>query len=195
MATLQYKIEFTSFWHTGSGLSSGTESDLVVIKDKNGRPFIPGKTLKGLLREAAEIIHGLKSNLVTKDFIDEVFGERSDEGKSGENNLHPPIEARSFFSDAYLSEQMRLYFNKQLNYKELLYKNIASTKIDENGQAENHSLRKIEVTIPLDLYAEIIDFPEVYQNQMEYCFAWVKKIGINRTRGLGRCSLLTLNVG
>ena len=69
MKDLQYKIEFTSFWHTGSGLSSGTESDIVVIKDKNGLPYIPGKTLKGLLREAAETINNFDKKLVTSEFI------------------------------------------------------------------------------------------------------------------------------
>lgn len=190
MATLKYKIELTSFWHTGSGLSSGTESDLVVIKDENGLPYVPGKTLKGLLREAAENINLLQPNLVTKHFINEVFGEKSDE--TGDL---PPKEAISFFSDGYLTETIRQHLNGNLDQKELLFRYISSTRIDNMGQAEDHSLRKTEVTIPLDLYAEIVDFNEEFESQMQYCFKWVKKLGYSRTRGLGRCKISILNIG
>ena len=189
MKDLQYKIEFTSFWHTGSGLSSGTESDLVVIKDKNGLPYIPGKTLKGLLREAAESINGFDKKLVTSKFINVVFGVKSEEG---DNNSQK--EAKSFFTDAYLSEDIRLYLTDNHEQKLMLYKNIASTKINDDGQAVDHSLRHLQVTIPLELYAEIIDFPEEYKVELENCFAWVKKMGLNRSRGLGRCKLETLNI-
>ena len=78
--------------------------------------------------------------------------------------------------------------------KQMLYKNIASTKIDDDGQAVDHSLRHMQVTIPMELYAEIIDFPLEYLEQLKNCFAWVKKMGLNRSRGLGRCKLETLNV-
>jgi len=190
MATLQYKIEFTSFWHTGSGLSSGTESDLVVIKDKNGLPFIPGKTLKGLLREAAEIINGFDNKLVSQNFINKVFGERSDE-----DSKEIPQEAICFFTDAYLSETVRQYLIENESQKKSLYKNISSSKIDGNGQTVDHSLRQMEVTIPLELYAEVIDLPKEDQNQLENCFNWVKKMGLNRSRGFGRCVLQTIKIG
>jgi len=193
MATLKYKIEFFSFWHTGSGLSSGTESDLVVIKDKNGLPFIPGKTLKGLLREGAEIINLYNEKIVSKDFIDTVFGERPNNNNN--NNIDTPKEAESFFTNATQSEKIRIYFSEKSNQKQLLYKNIASTKINSEGQAVNHSLRQMEVTIPLELYAEVINLPEEYREQLEKCFAWVKKIGLNRTRGMGRCELQTIKIG
>ena len=190
MAILQYKIEFTSFWHTGSGLSSGTDSDLVVIKDKNELPFIPGKTLKGLLREAAEIINNLDDKLVSQVFINTVFGEKSDEDKTDK-----PQEAKCFFTDAYLTEVIREYLSENKNQKESLYKDISSSRIDNNGQTVDHSLRQMEVSIPLELYAEVIDLPNEFQNQLEYCFAWVKKMGLNRSRGFGRCVFQTIKIG
>ena len=188
MTTIRYKIEFTSFWHTGSGLSSGTESDLVVLKDKNGLPFIPGKTLKGLLRAAAEIINHFDEKLVSKEFINKVFGERADE-----NGNVVPTEAKSFFTDATMSEKLRSHFIENDDLKPLLYQNIASTKIDGKGQAVDHSLRQVEVSIPLELYAKVIDVPKGFETQLESCFAWVKKMGLNRSRGFGRCILQTIN--
>jgi CRISPR/Cas system CSM-associated protein Csm3 (group 7 of RAMP superfamily) len=191
MAILQYKIEFTSFWHTGSGLSSGAESDLVVIKDKNGLPFIPGKTLKGLLRQAAHTINHFNNDLIEMEFINTIFGEKSEDGKT-----QNPKEAVAFFSDAYLSDDIREYLSddKNKDQKQMLFKNLSSTRIDSNGQAVDHSLRQMQVSIPLELYAEVIDLPVEYQKQMEYCFSWVKKMGLNRSRGLGRCVLSTINI-
>ena len=52
MSTIKYEIEFFSNWHCGSGLAAGADVDALVIKDQEGLPYIPGRTLKGLLREA-----------------------------------------------------------------------------------------------------------------------------------------------
>ncbi|MDD2650440.1 MAG: RAMP superfamily CRISPR-associated protein, partial [Candidatus Cloacimonetes bacterium] len=56
MADFIYQVKFLSDWHCGSGLTSGSDVDALVIKDQNNLPIIPGKTIKGLLREAAETI-------------------------------------------------------------------------------------------------------------------------------------------
>ena len=49
---IEYTITFLSDWHAGSGLSSGAEADAVVIKDSNNLPYLPGKTIKGLVKDA-----------------------------------------------------------------------------------------------------------------------------------------------
>ena len=56
---ITYNIDFFSEWHCGSGLSGGATTDALLIKDKHNLPFIPGKTIKGLLREAVEDILSL----------------------------------------------------------------------------------------------------------------------------------------
>jgi CRISPR/Cas system CSM-associated protein Csm3 (group 7 of RAMP superfamily) len=185
--TIEYKIEFFSYWHTGSGLSGSTYSDILVNKTQEGLPFIPGKTLKGLLREAAEIIHGLESNSVSATFIKDVFGEKPPEDST--EAAHPTSEASCFFSSANLSEFLRTNLDEE--EKRLLYHVLASTKIDRNGLAENGSLRQMEVTVPLVLFARIEHFPDDpgYKQQLDYCFKWIKRMGLNRFRGLGRCQI------
>ncbi len=59
---IRYKIQFHTFWHCGSGLASGADADLLVIKDKDGIPYVPGKTVKGLLREAFDLLYLEKPN-------------------------------------------------------------------------------------------------------------------------------------
>lgn len=182
MADITYKIELKSFWHAGTGVSGGTYADTIVMKDTDNLPFIPGKTLKGLLRDAANQMHSFNSDLISSNFINDVFGELP-----GENGSKTPNEAKSYFTDAYLSTFLanQLVENHQLSKS--LYKVVSSTKIDSRGIAEDNSLRQIEVTIPLTLYAEILDVPEEYMTQLEHCFKWVKRLGVNRNRGLGRC--------
>lgn len=55
---IKYQIQFHSYWHCGSGLAAGAGVDALVVKDADGLPFVPGKTIKGLLREAMEELYG-----------------------------------------------------------------------------------------------------------------------------------------
>lgn len=181
MKNIVYQITFFDFWHIGSGLTGSTYADGIVLKNNDGLPVIPGKSLKGLLREAAVAIHKLDKTMVSGEFIDDIFGMPQDKSSVGK-------EGCAFFTNAGLSK----YLSEAIIKKEMqstLYQVLASTKIDANGQAENHSLRQLEVTIPLTLYATINDFPlkPEYDAQLQHCFNWVKQMGLNRNHGLGRC--------
>lgn len=177
-----YQIEFFSYWHAGSGLSGGTDANLTVIKNQLGLPYIPGRSLKGLLREAADFIHHFQPNKMPEDFIHTVFGLGDDEEKKQTEKA-----GQCYFGNAELSQ----YLSEQIKeeQKELLYKTLASTAIDANGLAKDHSLRRMEVCIPLTLFASIENFPADPDNmqRLELCFQWTKRMGSNRTRGLGPC--------
>jgi CRISPR/Cas system CSM-associated protein Csm3 (group 7 of RAMP superfamily) len=174
--TITYQIQFHSFWHAGSGLSGGVLNDNEVIKTTEGLPFLPGKTLKGLLREAAIILEKTSTGLVSKKFIDNVFGQADDKG------------TLCHFTNAFLSGAIQ----KLIQLEELgstLYQSLSSTAMDVEGQAKDNSLRTMEVTVPLVLYAQIFDFPndDSYQEQLNYCLQYIKRMGTKRHRGLGRC--------
>jgi CRISPR/Cas system CSM-associated protein Csm3 (group 7 of RAMP superfamily) len=185
MKTITYQIEFFSYWHASSGLAGSTYADLLVNKTREALPFIPGRTLKGLLREAAEVINGFESTLITQEFILDVFGQGPTEVDIMED--HATTEAHCFFSNANISDHLQN--NIQNAQKNFLYSVLASTKIKKNGLASDGSLRQLEVTIPLRLFAAIEQFPDKlgYEHQIAYCFQWIKRMGLNRSRGLGRC--------
>lgn len=189
---MKYKIRFLDYWHTSSGLSTGADVDLTVLKDEHALPVLPGKTLKGLFREAAENIKELNSELITKDFIHSVFGEQMPQWVKSEEEQKVK-EAKSFFTDAKLSKKLYEFTKTEKEKVNYLYKAIASTQIDVNGQAKDYSLRQMEVTVPIELYAEIYDFDKKYEPQMELCFRYVKRLGLNRNRGLGRCEISKIN--
>jgi CRISPR/Cas system CSM-associated protein Csm3 (group 7 of RAMP superfamily) len=175
-----YKIEFLSDWHIGSGLDAGADADNIVLKDENNLPYIPGKTLKGLLKDALNEMANVGK--VEKEQIDEIFGSVT------ENNY--TIAGKVFFKDAILSENEQKEIIEN-NLSDLLYRNIASTKINKKGVAEKNSLRTIQVTIPVVLYSSIIlkeNIPGT-EELFEKAFKWLRYIGVNRNRGLGRCSV------
>ena len=72
MKTATLTITFFSWWHAGSGLGRGGDADALVIRDATGLPYLPGKTVKGLLRDAVQLAedHGA----VGKGKTDEIFG-------------------------------------------------------------------------------------------------------------------------
>ena len=194
---IKYKITFYSDWHCGSGLSSGADLDLLVIKDKDKMPFIPGKTMKGLIREAIEDLKELDVKYKTKDLIS-ILGaeakvkvnkesEADIEDNSG-NELSFDKQGCCFFKNAELEDNLKIHV-KNNNLQDFLYHSIASTAIGEDGVADEHSLRKIQVTVPCELTGEILDVPQDYFDLFSDALSFIKQLGQNRNRGLGRCSI------
>lgn len=179
-----YQVEFHSFWHLSTGMAASAQVDKLVIKDQKGLPIIPGKTVKGLLRDAAEQLHKIDSEIVTDSFIKQVFGaKKADDAQEKEVSKY-------HFTTTQLAPDLAedVLERKQEAY---LYDTFASTRIDINGLAVEQSLREIEVIVPLVLYGEIIGFPtndsKLYQ-QLKDTMRFVKRMGTNRHRGLGRCT-------
>ncbi len=174
MSTIKYEIEFFSNWHCGSGLAAGADVDALAIKDMNGIPYVPGRTLKGLLREAATILSDDKNTIGT------VFGVSGDEDghKTG----------CAFFGNATLPSAEYQYI-AELGLAPHLYQTFASTSIDENGIAKDNTLRKIETVVPCKLEGEILNIPDGAENILEEAMHFIKRMGTGRNRGYGRCKV------
>jgi CRISPR/Cas system CSM-associated protein Csm3 (group 7 of RAMP superfamily) len=181
---INYTITFLSDWHAGSGLSSGADADAVVIKDKSNLPYLPGKTIKGLLKDVFEDFKEVQPDLIESNLIKNHFGEYNEkEKKSDKGSL--------FFSNAELCDTEKREISSEIT--EFLYRNIASTQIDEKGVAKNSSLRTMEVCIPVVLHGHIEgieakDIPVFVQ-----AFKYLRHIGANRNRGLGHCKIEIIN--
>lgn len=178
---MKYTIQFLSDWHIGSGLSAGAASDAEVNKDENGLPYIPGKTMKGLFKAALMEMPG---HFMNQEKIKSIFGyeildpetEKVIKTKSG----------TAFFSNACLPSDEA---NEAINASDFLYRKIASTEIGKNGIAVNHSLRTMEVCMPLTLVGEITGVNDEEKEILSKAAKWLRSIGVNRNRGLGRCKI------
>lgn len=174
MSTIKYEIEFFSNWHCGSGLAAGADVDALVIKDSNNMPYVPGRTLKGLLRDAASVL------FENDDAINNVFGVSGD--KAGHKT------GCSFFGNATLPSAEYQYIVEQ-GLAPHLYQTFASTSIDENGIAKDNTLRKIETVVPCKLEGEMLNVPDGAEHLLEDAMRYIKRMGTGRNRGYGRCKI------
>lgn len=186
--TLTYEIKFFDYWHLSSGLSAGTKLDSTVVKDSDSLPYVPGKTIKGLAREMA-----LNFDC---NFIDSCFGSTTDKKDKCFDTDKKQLGGKCYFSNATLKEETK----KQIidnNLQNNLYDVIASTKIGKKdtkneieGIAVDNSLREIEVVVPLILFGEIQNIPNEFENEIKQSLKLIKRMGLNRNRGLGRCQFI-----
>ena len=175
MSTIKYTITFYSQWHCGSGLSAGADVDALVVKDKNGMPYVPGKTVKGLVREAVEdLVQFTEADKAR--LIEEAFG------KEGETT------GCAYFDNAKLGgdEYGKIV---EANASQSLYNRVTTTAISDEGTAQNHSLRSIQTVVPCTLHGQISGVPDDLREDIVRSFGLIKRIGHKRTRGLGRCDV------
>lgn len=185
MKNLNIKITFHSPWLCSSGLAAGAEADVRCIRDRQGLPYIPGRTLKGLIREAVENCVALSGQDVD---LNTAFGTEATDA---------PIEGLRqgclYFSDAELAAEERKAIVAN-GWQDRLYINKVSTAIDtETGIALDHSLRTMETVVPCTLHASILHVPDAIADTLARSLGWLKQMGMTRHRGLGRCTVSVEN--
>ncbi|RMH63951.1 MAG: CRISPR-associated protein [Calditrichaeota bacterium] len=190
MAEIVYKIEIFEDWHAGSGLSAGADVDLLVIKDADNFPFIPGKTLKGLLKNGAMDL--ADAGVLDYESIHGLFGEDA-QASDNRREEHHSRQGKFYFSNAELTRNVK---QKLRNKTHILYRKISSTAIEQEGQAREKSLRRIEMAVPLVLFAKIDHVENKEQLEiLEKCMKMVKRLGSWRNRGYGRCAFSIVDGG
>lgn len=182
---IKYTVTFFSNWHCGSGLAAGADMDMLVVKDSMGLPYIPGKTMKGLLRENVDMLCQFSQGVSEED-INKAFGHFRNANDVNTGNL--------FFTNAELPLKERQAIIRH-NAAEFLYQAVASTAIDNNGIAKDHSLRKIQVVVPCVLEGTILNVPEGMDGCIAKGLKMIKRLGHNRNRGLGRCQIEIMTEG
>jgi CRISPR-associated protein Csx10 len=200
-------MKITTISHTliGSGEGFGALIDADVIFDEVGFPYIPGKRVKGLLRQSAEeIIEMMKlSKLAIKniDNADALFNNLF--GKSGQEKSSD-LYISNFYLKGYneLAEQIKILIDKNaqtISVQDILenYTSIRTqTKIDESsGTAEENSLRtsrvlnkNLEFFGELEFYSNSTGIKELLVLSTEN----LRRMGTMRSRGFGevQCTII-----
>ena len=206
----QLKIEFLDFWHAGTGIGKGALVDALVEKDSKGLPYLPGKTIKGILREA--IRGAVEFKWIDEDSENQLFGTRStaQTSKETETNLsrHETKAGLIQISDATIEPGVYEWFVANQDKIPHLFKNIYQTSIKHTedtetnfgwGTAVDGSLRGLEVTVPMTLFAEIdvVDSKEQSRviDAINKSLSLVTAMGAGRSRGLGRVNVALLGEG
>ncbi|GAB4336726.1 MAG: hypothetical protein Kow0037_18320 [Calditrichia bacterium] len=73
-----YKMQLTflSDWHIGTGAGIPGVSDRAILRDEEGFPFIPGRTLRGILRDMHEQLSELAHLKAKIPAPEEIWGTR-----------------------------------------------------------------------------------------------------------------------
>ena len=175
MQNINYTITFYGYWHAGGKDGANATLDNAVLKDDNNNPYIGGKTIKGLVRDAAGFIKEHQLKLIDTDFINTIFG-KEDEDYKGKTEGRIENKFNSATPEFIIPSDLAPY----------LYHKKTSTAITDNKQAKEHSLRTSELTIPMVLHGSIENFTG-NKDDLAKCFQSIKLLGENRYRGIGRC--------
>ncbi len=179
--TLKITILFLDYWHCGSGHSGGNEADALVARydtgNKKGLPYVPGKTLKGLVKEM------LEAHDVSCKELHSWFGNTSDT----EHKCFQKDEVSHTSTHIGNADIVDTINPSNIPY---LFKTFKNTKL-KNGIAVDNSLREIETVVPLTLCAYFIniDADEKSLTLLKNAIMSIKRIGLNRNRGMGRCEV------
>lgn len=184
MISARLVIHCDSEWLIGGGDSALGTADLAPMLDSEGLPFIPGRTIRGLLREATTLVdeaigHGTRHT-------DRLFGTR----KSSVGTTSTDGDGSVRVGDALLPEEIAARCSGADDRRDLLV-TIRRTALEGATRTAKHgSLREIEVAIAgLQLIATIECQTEDDFKLLAFASGLVRNFGHSRSRGLGRCHL------
>lgn len=201
---LTIKIKLTSDWHIGSGAGIPGDIDSLVQRDQDGLPYIPAKTLTGILRDACELVtFGLddgQENGNWQQWVDYLFGEQPALSQGVIETA--PRPAALSIRPGYFSEPLRVVLKSKPSVKNALTFVKPGISIDaDSGCAKEDFLRFEEVVrggAVLEAKYELNLPPDKKQKEAAYALLvagtkFVERLGGKRRRGSGKCELIINN--
>ena len=198
-------LRFDSDWHVGSGAGIPGSVDRQVLRDEEGFPYVPGKTLTGILRDAAEWIADTRDAAEKgnkwKNALIGLFGEQPEShgGTSGGFASGAAVGIGS----AELSQDLRNYIQELRkasgpDLRAALFTVRPGVKIDRaTGRALEDHLFSTERVRGCTLYAPVKylrgPLSEDEEKLLEDAVKAVRRLGGKRRRGGGRCRLDRFN--
>ena len=184
-------LKFHEYWHAGSGEGGIGDIDDTPVRDRHGLPYLPGKSLKGLLHEAfcelaawPAVPSPIRPSAAQ---VRRLFGIESNQGRRDSGWLR--------VSNAVLPADL-IYYLRENQMQGGLFEHISSTAIEESGIALARSLRRLEVAVPVELTFTLnVDGPPDAFASMDPkgMFAaaakLIRRAGKFRNNGFGRCSV------
>lgn len=182
-ATLQTTM--LSEWIVAGGQEGFSGADNAPLRDADGLPYLPARSLRGLLLHACKQV---ESNLGL-EICGGLFGG---EGRKGQLRLGEallPADLRREVLEADGEERTSL--------KEDFYTDVSRTRIDpDSGTAAAHSLRTMQVGIPGLVFLARVEVPDTTGLRLiGYGAGLVRHVGAKRYRGLGRCRMQLYRAG
>lgn len=203
MAHETYKVQIQLLSDTLIGATEGYGAiiDKDSVSDEVGLPIIPGKRVKGILRAEAELLNKFqpiaiqsdKNNDDKKTAIEMIFGkagmtDKNTEYLSVSNFTLPDYEANNTYLK-YLIQEEKISRSEVIAHFTTMR---MMTRIDDDGIAENTSLRTFRVLKKGLVFEGELTFDSDYLADFKSIVALTRRIGSMRNRGLGQiqCRLI-----
>ena len=183
----QVNIELLSETIFGNGESKNGIVNNDVLIDKDGFPYLMGKTFKGNLRKSMIDMVNFGYENATDDVRNKLLGKSSEERvKTEEGN----IRVSNFVLHKRIKEELEEL--KKEDRIEVLTELRYATKHEDNV-AENKSLRVSRVLIPKIVFVGEIEVSNIINSTeliiLEKATKSIKHLGMRRSRGKGAVSI------
>lgn len=191
---LELKVKFLSDWHIGEGASAYGNVDAIVRRSpQHGLPYVPAKTLTGIIRDGCErIVFGLDNGNTSgswQSLLKLIFGNNAEDDDPTLQPAALSIQPAHF--DADVLDALR----NQSSLRDALIFLKPGVQIDAEGAAQDQMLRFEEMVLTgANLTASVtLDVPTSLQKQALALLSAgcqvVERLGGKRRRGNGRCTL------
>ncbi|MFT4189111.1 MAG: RAMP superfamily CRISPR-associated protein [Aeromicrobium sp.] len=190
--SIPFHFTFTSDWFVGSGTAQHGSIDRRVRRDVDGLPYLPGRTVKGMLRQAiTEAAHALDDGKSDRSWSSLA---RQMLGRAGEPGLISVSSAR-------LSPAVVADLRREPALRDATVVLRASTAIDVHGVADEDTLRleerarqgavvtaTVELNVPETLWTDP-DESWALRLLLHAASRLITRLGGKRRRGAGRCEV------
>lgn len=187
-------ITFLSDWHVGEGAGAYGHIDAIVRRSpKDGLPYLPAKTLTGILRDGCErIVFGLDAGNTAGPWhalLKQIFGNNSEDEDT------TPESAALSIGPAHFEPDFSVMLCAKPALREALVFLKPGVQLDNEGVAQRQMLRFEEMVMAgATLTAEItLNLPKPLEPSALALLAAgsnvVERLGAKRRRGQGRCTL------
>lgn len=205
--TFKLKLDIRDWWHIGTGQSRGGEVDAVVAREPDtGLPYVPGKTVRGLLRDAVATAAEVGAVPVTG--VETVFGSEvpgaalakatrsQDENATLRRARFTTERGGLRVGDASLGPAWQTWARRKPNEAkpliDALFDSVAATAINDDGLVKEQTLRRIEVAAPMTLTAVVVweageSSVDEVRGTLDAGAGFLTALGKGRHRGFGRC--------
>ena len=209
MSRARIQFAFLSPWHVSNGQGAGPAVDNAVLRSPEGLPYVPGRAVKGLMRDAvgvAEEVGAVPSGSTRRLFGSDIEDQEPAADVANIAARYRTEEGALRFGNATLPDSWRLAAKQERSagrargdggkfaadypaWTAALVDVVAATAL-ENGVAKEATLRTFEVAVPMTLSAPV-EGPEdcEWLNVLREAAPFLRGVGARRHRGYGRVAI------
>jgi CRISPR-associated protein Csx10 len=203
--SFRVRLTMESDWHVGSGMGRPGNIDRLIVRDADGLPFVPAKTLRGIWRDACErLCRGLDDGQLGgwSRWVDSLLGSQPALGQKDPTGRHgdpsqPPLESAVQVRSARIPSSLReQLIRADRRLREAMTFVKPRVKIDRRSGSTHTDHLRFEEMARRGTILEAECRLTVPQEMGEAASALliasaklVERLGGKRRRGPGRCRL------